>query len=300
MMKDISIIGIILLLSISNLNAQLFHLNDSVFRVNQIFRTQIYFNYNTSILDKESYLKLDSIFEFMQKNPQLTLEVGYHTDSRTDESISWRPSESRAESMVDYLVRKGIDQERLYAKGYGDSEPIIDNKYIESLDAANREAAHAVNRRTEFKIICTSLYSNLFYRRPDTFSYSDSVFAFDDVKRLNLFWEPNGVELLPESMVILDSLILFLQTHPNLTVEIGCHSDNRGQDAYNQKLTERRINCVKQHMERGGVNLMQIFFKGYGESQPLISERELNQICPILIESAHKRNRRVEIKILRF
>jgi outer membrane protein OmpA-like peptidoglycan-associated protein len=236
----------------------------------------------------------------MQKNPQLTLEVGYHTDSRTDESISWRPSESRAESMVDYLVRKGIDQERLYAKGYGDSEPIIDNKHIESLDAANREAAHAVNRRTEFKIICTSVYSNLFFRQPDTFLYSDSVVARGDLKRLNLLWEPNGVELLPESMVILDSLILFLQTHPNLTVEIGCHSDSRGQEAYNQKLTDRRINCVQQHLEKRGANMIQVYFRGYGESQPIVSEKEINQICTILIDKAHNLNRRAEIKILRF
>jgi outer membrane protein OmpA-like peptidoglycan-associated protein len=86
----------------------------------------------------------------MQENPELIVEIQSHTDSKGSESYNIKLSQRRSESVVKYLVSKGIDPRRLRAKGYGESLPLVPNDYP---DGTDNPSGRAKNRRTDFKII---------------------------------------------------------------------------------------------------------------------------------------------------
>ena len=103
---------------------------------------------------------LQGLIEILQLNPNITIELGSHTDLRGSEASNDILSQKRAQSVCDYLVLRGIDPLRLTAKGYGERVPRVVNgvklteDYINKLPTeAERERAHQLNRRTEFKVL---------------------------------------------------------------------------------------------------------------------------------------------------
>lgn len=103
---------------------------------------------------------LQGLIEILQLNPNITIELGSHTDNRGSEGSNDILSQRRAQSVCDYLVLRGIDPLRLTAKGYGERVPRTVNgvklteDYINKLPTeAEKERAHQLNRRTEFKVL---------------------------------------------------------------------------------------------------------------------------------------------------
>jgi peptidoglycan-associated lipoprotein len=134
----------------------------------------IFYDFNKWDLRPESMVSLDKLVETLTDNPKVTIELMSHTDSRDTEEYNYELSQKRAQSVVDYLVSKGIDLARLTAKGYGESSPkVVDaaiaaqnpflrlgatlsEQYINSLaNDEQREIAHQINRRTEFRVLRT-------------------------------------------------------------------------------------------------------------------------------------------------
>jgi peptidoglycan-associated lipoprotein len=125
-------------------------------------------------LRPESMVSLDKLVETLNDNENVTIELMSHTDSRDTEEYNLDLSQKRAQVVVQYLIGKGIAPERLTAKGYGESTPkVVDaaiaaqnpflklgatlsEQYINSLaNDEQREIAHQINRRTEFKVLRT-------------------------------------------------------------------------------------------------------------------------------------------------
>lgn len=103
---------------------------------------------------------LQGLIEILQLNPNITIELGSHTDCRGSDASNDILSQKRAQAVCDYLVIRGIDPMRLTAKGYGERVPrTVDGKklteeYINSLPTEDqKEKAHQLNRRTEFKVL---------------------------------------------------------------------------------------------------------------------------------------------------
>ena len=103
---------------------------------------------------------LQGLIEILQVNPNITIELGSHTDNRGSEASNDILSQRRAQSVCDYLVIRGIDPLRLTAKGYGERVPRtvdgvrLTEEYINSLPTEEqKERAHQLNRRTEFKVL---------------------------------------------------------------------------------------------------------------------------------------------------
>lgn len=99
---------------------------------------------NKTNLSKESETELENIVKLLNENPDIRLEVSGHTDNKGSAASNKKVSEARAKSVVDHLVKKGIDPKRLTVVGYGFDQPIADN---------NTEEGRAKNRRTEIKVI---------------------------------------------------------------------------------------------------------------------------------------------------
>jgi outer membrane protein OmpA-like peptidoglycan-associated protein len=105
----------------------------------------VYFEYDKAIIKKESYPILDAVAATMQGNPSINLiEIQGHTDERGDDAYNLDLSDRRAHSVRDYLIGKGVDEKRLTAQGYGETQP---------LDRNHNEAAWAKNRRVAFLIL---------------------------------------------------------------------------------------------------------------------------------------------------
>ena len=109
----------------------------------------IYFELNSSYLNKEAKRELDKVVDLMTRYPEMIIESGSHTDSRGIEGYNIWLSDRRAKSTVSYIIDKGIDPGRITGKGYGESQLI--NECSDGVDCT--EAQHAMNRRTEFVII---------------------------------------------------------------------------------------------------------------------------------------------------
>lgn len=113
----------------------------------------VFFDLGKSKLRPESFVELDKLFEYLEKNPTLSIELRGHTDTRGDAKDNQVLSEERAGSVYRYLVEKGINAQRLSYKGYGETLPIISDEEIAKLPLEKQEAAHQTNRRTEYKTI---------------------------------------------------------------------------------------------------------------------------------------------------
>ncbi|HWA34219.1 MAG TPA: OmpA family protein, partial [Cyclobacteriaceae bacterium] len=118
---------------------------------NKIFALKnIYFGFDSAAIRKEAALELDKLAELLEDNPEISIEMGSHTDSVDDRAYNQRLSQRRAEATVNYLIKKGIDPKRLVAKGYGEDKPIARNT---NPDGTDNPAGRQRNRRTEFKIL---------------------------------------------------------------------------------------------------------------------------------------------------
>ncbi len=111
--------------------------------------TPIYFDLNSSYLRKDALPELDKVVEYMQKRPEIIIEVGSHTDSREEDKYNLWLSERRAKSTITYIISKGIDNNRISGKGYGETQLI--NNCKNGVPCSNKD--HQLNRRSEFIVI---------------------------------------------------------------------------------------------------------------------------------------------------
>lgn len=119
--------------------------------LNKIFALDnIYFEFGKSDITSVAAKELDKLAEILQDNAEIKIEMGSHTDSVDTHEYNYALSQRRAESTVRYLVNKGISQNRLTAKGYGEEKPVARNT---NPDGTDNPAGRARNRRTEFKIL---------------------------------------------------------------------------------------------------------------------------------------------------
>ncbi|MCH2223843.1 MAG: OmpA family protein [Crocinitomicaceae bacterium] len=114
----------------------------------------VFFDLSSARLRKESFVELDKFVQFLSANPQISIELGGHTDTRGDAGKNQVLSENRAKAVYDYVISKGIAKDRLAYKGYGETVPVISDIEIEKLSSEKeKEKAHQTNRRTEYKTV---------------------------------------------------------------------------------------------------------------------------------------------------
>jgi OOP family OmpA-OmpF porin len=110
-----------------------------VIRLNNIF-----FDTDKADLKPESEAELKRLYDFLLSNPSIKIEIAGHTDDRGSDSHNQVLSQARVNSVIAYLLEKGIKTERLIGVGYGESKPVGTNE---------TEEGRAINRRVEFKIL---------------------------------------------------------------------------------------------------------------------------------------------------
>ena len=108
----------------------------------------VYYEYQKFDLLPQTIITLNKVVDVMRSSTDITIDLISHTDSRGSDEFNMKLSEKRAQTAVDYIITKGIDKERLIAKGMGETQLI--NKCKDGVDCPEEE--HAQNRRSEFKV----------------------------------------------------------------------------------------------------------------------------------------------------
>ncbi len=109
----------------------------------------IYYDFDKDFIRKESETQLNKVLKFLQENPTAIVEISSHTDARATYAYNIDLSQRRANSVVKWLIAKGISKERMKPVGYGETKVL--NGCIDGVKCTEFE--HQRNRRTEFKII---------------------------------------------------------------------------------------------------------------------------------------------------
>lgn len=110
----------------------------------------------------------------------------------------------------------------------------------------------------------------------------------------NINYDYDKWDILPESEIELNKLVQVMKDNPALKVELGSHTDARGSDAYNMRLSQRRSDSAVSYIMSKGIDKSRIKAKGYGETQ-LINRCKNGVECP---DWEHRQNRRTEFKII--
>ena len=134
----------------------------------------IFYEFGKWDLTPASETGLQALVKLLNDNPNITIELAAHTDFVGDSVANKTLSEKRAESVVNYLIKNGIEAERLTPVGYGESKPVVvdaalnkkypflpvgkvlDEQYINTLPVMQQEDCKQINRRTEFKVLKTT------------------------------------------------------------------------------------------------------------------------------------------------
>ncbi len=114
----------------------------------------IFFDYGKADLKRESQIELERLYELMNKNPSLYVEVIGFTDSKSSASFNKKLSEKRAKAAIDYLAEKGINVEHFVAKGMGEGNPIAINN---NPDGSDNPEGRQLNRRVDIKLLNTDI-----------------------------------------------------------------------------------------------------------------------------------------------
>lgn len=117
---------------------------DQIILEKPIALDNIYYDLDKSDIRTDAARELNKLVTTMKDNPEISIELSSHTDSRADNNYNMNLSQRRAQSAVNYIVSQGIEQGRLVARGYGESRLLIAD--------AQTEDEHQINRRTEFKV----------------------------------------------------------------------------------------------------------------------------------------------------
>ena len=123
---------------------------DSLFQIGKVITlANIYYDFDQDSIRLDATQVLDGLVRTMLDNPTIEIELRSHTDSRGDDDYNQELSQRRASAAVNYIVSRGINANRIFAKGYGETQLI--NKCKNGIKCSDED--HQANRRTDFKIL---------------------------------------------------------------------------------------------------------------------------------------------------
>ncbi len=224
------------------------------------------FDFDSAELNEDG---IETIEEYRKSiGPELTdaymVVIVGHTDSSGDERYNMMLSLKRAESVADYLISTGINEDQVRAIGRGSKEPIASNDTREG---------RMQNRRVDIMVVAE-------VRSLDTLIFP-SVALFE---RKSAVLTGQGQALLEKNLQTAKEL-LSRATY----IEIVGHTDDRGEASDNMKLSRLRAASVRDYLIKEGVDASKIITTGKGETRPIASNDT---------KEGRARNRRVEILVL--
>ncbi|BDS14056.1 OmpA family protein [Aureispira anguillae] len=289
-----------------------------------------YFRSGDATIQNTSSKQLFDILQRLLDNPKVVIQINGYTDAAGPADNNLTLSKSRAASLANFFIAKGIRKERIKSTGYGESflvnkcsdnvpcssEERAENRRIElfaigsideggviniSYDAAPAPNADKIvseavalavaNHKAVAKSSSRSSSSSSSSRKPTRKSH----YAIGDVIEVaSVFYEHSKSSVDERKSPGLKQLLEILKEHTHVVIEIGAHTDATGSSKYNKELSEKRAQSVKKYLEKKGVSAARLVAKGYGESK-LLNKCKDGVRCS---DSEHAKNRRTEFKVI--
>jgi outer membrane protein OmpA-like peptidoglycan-associated protein len=237
---------------------------------------RVHFEPNTVGLSATAADVLDTVVQRLNADPALDLQISGHTDPSEVDANNTGPaglSHSRANAARSYLIAHGIADRRLVIRAVGTTEP---------RDTNATEVGRSANRRVELERVTIKVSP-----------FGGRVVVTDtDVEILDaVSFEPAKDIITPTSVPVLDAVAATLHGNPSiLLVEVQSHTDERGDDAFNLRLTDARAHAVMTYLVAKGIDPTRLVAQGYGETQPIDASHN---------EAAWAKNRRVAFLVLK-
>ena len=243
----------------------------------------IYYDFDEWSLSNKELPQIDKVVQIMKENPAIIVEAGVHTDSKNRMAYNQMFSNKRANSVVRYIISKGIHPNRISGKGYGETRLVNHCKSFVKCTPQEEQ----VNRRIEFMVV----YGN-------NYPEAEIVETQNATKFVNtnpIYFDNDKYDIRKDAAYELNRVIQILQENPTMVIEAGSHTDAKNTEQYNQVLSENRARSVKEYLVSRGINDNRIISKGYGEMQ-------LTNKCSSFVKCTpeeHQANRRTEFKIVK-
>ena len=208
----------------------------------------VQFEINQKTVQREAEEKLDKLVTFMRKYPETTAVIEGHSDEVGTSAANMRLSQSRAQSMVDYLARRGVARSRLQAVGYGETRPIADNR---------TEVGRRLNRRINAIVACATDIEGL------TPAPARITMAME------MEFDTNSADVRPQYREELRKVANFMKANPRVVATVEGHTSNqRGTAAQAMQLSQRRAqNVVNALVDQFGVDRTRLFAAGFGQTR---------------------------------
>lgn len=223
------------------------------------------------------------IFEFMNKPIKFSLE-GIVFDAQTNEPLK--------EALVSIIDAHGVDEAIYVATDdQGNYSVELKPKMEYFLKAQkNKYFGDAASLNTLDKTTSQVFQQDFFLNKIPA-----GEIAIDGIE-----YDFNSAKLRPKGMENLDKLVDLLNLNDNLKVSIEANTDSRGSDAYNLKLSIARAQSCVDYVISKGIKAERLVSKGWGETNPLVTEDEIKKMTPKSEEweAAHQKNRRTALKVL--
>ena len=239
-------------------------------------REIVHFEANRVDLPGSETVVLEKVVQTMNADPTINLQLSGHTDPSergADDTGLAGPSYARASAVRTYLIGRGIAEHRLVIRAVGATEP---------RDTHATELGRAANRRVELERVTIKVSP-----------FGGRVVVTDtDVEILDpVTFEPGKAVITAASHPALDAIAATLQGNPSiLLVEVQSHTDERGDDQFNQRLSDARARAVMSYLIAKGVDRSRLVAQGYGETQPLDARHD---------EAAWAKNDRIVFLVLK-
>lgn len=255
----------------------------------------VYYDLDKFVIRKDAMPALDKLAELMQSYSFLDLLVASHTDSRASDEYNITLSNNRAKAVSEYLAAKGIHPNRVRLEWFGERQLV--NDCDNGLPCS--EDNHQLNRRSELVLEAfpdpTKQYDvpqefkNLDFCQPEDI-FIKLQEEVNDI--LTIYFDFDKSILRPVHMQELERTAAMLHRMPNLQLYIEGHTDQKGTDEYNVKLSERRTKVVMEYLTNRGIESNRMQYRWFGERRPV---HDCNSVT--CTPAMHQLNRRTELRV---
>lgn len=255
----------------------------------------VYYDLDKFKIREDAKPVLDKMGEMMNKYPFLDLLVASHTDSRASDEYNIILSNNRAKAVTEYMAQHNISGDRIRLEWFGE-QGLVNNC---GNGVPCPEVDHQLNRRSEL-ILEAFPDPSKQYEIPESFkdmNFCDPETLFEDIQKElasipTIYFDFDKSMLRSVHKKELERTAIMLQRMPNLMLYIEGHTDQRGDDAYNKPLSERRAEVVKAYLTKRGIEANRMEDTWFGETKPI---NDCNEIT--CTDAMHQLNRRTELRV---
>lgn len=260
-----------------------------------VFVDIVYYDLDKYVIREDAKEALDKIAEVMKKYTFLDLLVASHTDSRASDEYNITLSNNRAQAVTEYMAQYNIPADRIRLEWFGEQNLVNDC----GNGVPCPDVDHQLNRRSELVLEAfpdpTKQYDIPEELKDMDFCKPEDIFDMvqKDINDIpTIYFDFDKSMLRSVHKQDLERTAIMLKRLPNLMLFIEGHTDQRGDDAYNESLSERRADVVKEYLINRGIEENRMEHKWFGETKPIHD-------CSTgtCTEAMHQLNRRTELRL---